>query len=147
MDPIWDGQISMGVVPVGIVVLHPGQDVGILATGNFDLCGLSICCRGNFHREKNTVEGWQRLKRLWSQHRKWDMFLLFGFCGGFFELNREKQLSMWVFHSTFVFLGKILWVRKRKGILMYIFGRSNPKWMIKSYRVGMIKKHLWKFCI
>ena len=43
------------------------------------------------------------------------------------ELNKEKQLSMWVFHSTFVFLGKILWVRKRRSILMYIFGRSNPK--------------------
>ena len=69
-------------------------------------------------------------QRLWSQHRKWDMFFLFGFFGGFFELNKEKQLSMWVFHSTFVFLGKILWVPKRRSILMYIFGRSNPKWIM-----------------
>lgn len=58
------------------------------------------------------------------------VFFLVGFFGGFFELNKEKQVSMWVFHSTFVFLGKIVWVRKRRSILMYIFGRSNPKWII-----------------
>ena len=67
------------------------------------------------------------------------------------ELNKDKQLSMWVFHSTFVFLGKILWVRKRRSILMYIFGRSNPKWIIfhlpSTMESEWSKKHLRRFCI
>ena len=138
------------VLPVGIVVLLPGQDAGILATGNFDLRGLSICCRGNFHREKNTVEGWQRLKRLWSQHRKWEMFFLLDLFEEFFKKIQKQKRSIKKNNvrcgsSTPLscFLGTFLWVRQGKSILMYIFGRSNPKWIIfhlPRYGVGMIKK-------